>query len=180
MLMNMHWCTMFREHSFNLCWNVIMLFGCPCIHLHIILNFFRLVRQRRRWWWYRCLHSPGPHLLHAMTSAVPRQAEGSNPSSKALVNGDITFVTQNGWHWRTQPTLTYSVVFAGVHYVFDTTFSRTFSLLESQREFVERFQRKEQDNKSLPMMTSACPGIPKEALCVFLIYVSSLLVWPNL
>lgn len=98
MLMNMHWCTMFREHSFNLCWNVIMLFGCPCIHPHIILNFFRLVRQRRRWWWYRCLHSPGPHLLHAMTSAVLRQAEGSNPSSKALVNGDITFVTQNGWH----------------------------------------------------------------------------------
>ncbi|KAM9392831.1 cytosolic Fe-S cluster assembly factor narfl [Pholidichthys leucotaenia] len=46
----------------------------------------------------------------------------------------------------------------GVHHVFDTSFSRTFSLLESQREFVERFQRKEQDNKSLPMLTSACPG----------------------
>ncbi|KAM9345781.1 cytosolic Fe-S cluster assembly factor narfl [Symphorus nematophorus] len=46
----------------------------------------------------------------------------------------------------------------GVHYVFDTSFSRTFSLLESQREFVERFQRKEQDGKSLPMLTSACPG----------------------
>ncbi|XP_061830331.1 cytosolic Fe-S cluster assembly factor narfl [Nerophis lumbriciformis] len=42
----------------------------------------------------------------------------------------------------------------GVHYVFDTSFSRTFSLLESQREFVERFQK----NKALPMMTSACPG----------------------
>ncbi|XP_061701220.1 cytosolic Fe-S cluster assembly factor narfl [Syngnathoides biaculeatus] len=46
----------------------------------------------------------------------------------------------------------------GVHHVFDTSFSRTFSLLESQREFVERFQRKEQDGRSLPMMTSACPG----------------------
>ncbi|XP_061556217.1 cytosolic Fe-S cluster assembly factor narfl [Phycodurus eques] len=46
----------------------------------------------------------------------------------------------------------------GVHHVFDTSFSRTFSLLESQREFVERFQRKEQDSRSLPMMTSACPG----------------------
>ncbi|CAJ1076510.1 cytosolic Fe-S cluster assembly factor narfl [Xyrichtys novacula] len=46
----------------------------------------------------------------------------------------------------------------GVHYVFDTSFSRTFSLLESQREFVERFQRKEQDKNCLPMMTSACPG----------------------
>lgn len=49
---------------------------------------------------------------------------------------------------------------AGVHHVFDTSFSRTFSLLESQREFVERFQRKEQEKKSLPMMTSACPGDP--------------------
>uniref|UniRef100_A0A671YE67 Nuclear prelamin A recognition factor-like protein n=1 Tax=Sparus aurata TaxID=8175 RepID=A0A671YE67_SPAAU len=46
----------------------------------------------------------------------------------------------------------------GVHHVFETSFSRTFSLLESQREFVERFQRKEQDSKCLPMMTSACPG----------------------
>ncbi|XP_056258227.1 cytosolic Fe-S cluster assembly factor narfl [Seriola aureovittata] len=46
----------------------------------------------------------------------------------------------------------------GVHHVFDTSFSRTFSLLESQREFVERLQRKEQDSKALPMLTSACPG----------------------
>ncbi|XP_045884656.1 cytosolic Fe-S cluster assembly factor narfl [Micropterus dolomieu] len=46
----------------------------------------------------------------------------------------------------------------GVHHVFDTSFSRTFSLLESQREFMERFQRKEQDSKGLPMLTSACPG----------------------
>lgn len=46
----------------------------------------------------------------------------------------------------------------GVHHVFETSFSRTFSLLESQREFLERFLRKEQDSKSLPMLTSACPG----------------------
>ncbi|XP_062264727.1 cytosolic Fe-S cluster assembly factor narfl [Platichthys flesus] len=46
----------------------------------------------------------------------------------------------------------------GIHHVFDTSFSRTFSLLESQREFMERLQRKEQDSKALPMLTSACPG----------------------
>ncbi|XP_030194303.1 cytosolic Fe-S cluster assembly factor narfl [Gadus morhua] len=46
----------------------------------------------------------------------------------------------------------------GVHHVFDTGFSRTFSLLESQQEFLERFQRKEQDKSALPMLTSACPG----------------------
>uniref|UniRef100_A0A3B1IFP5 Nuclear prelamin A recognition factor-like n=1 Tax=Astyanax mexicanus TaxID=7994 RepID=A0A3B1IFP5_ASTMX len=46
----------------------------------------------------------------------------------------------------------------GVQYVFDTGFSRTFSLLESQREFLERFARKEEDKKALPMLASACPG----------------------
>ncbi|XP_012673808.1 cytosolic Fe-S cluster assembly factor narfl isoform X1 [Clupea harengus] len=46
----------------------------------------------------------------------------------------------------------------GVHYVFDTSFSRNFSLLESQREFIQRFQRKEEDKKALPMLASACPG----------------------
>ncbi|XP_027512462.1 cytosolic iron-sulfur assembly component 3 [Corapipo altera] len=46
----------------------------------------------------------------------------------------------------------------GVHYVFDTTFSRNFSLLESQREFVRRFRRQTEDRKALPMLASACPG----------------------
>uniref|UniRef100_A0A671M2G0 Nuclear prelamin A recognition factor-like n=1 Tax=Sinocyclocheilus anshuiensis TaxID=1608454 RepID=A0A671M2G0_9TELE len=46
----------------------------------------------------------------------------------------------------------------GVHHVFDTGFSRSFSLLESQREFLERFSRKEVDKKALPMLASACPG----------------------
>ncbi|NWW76455.1 NARFL factor, partial [Climacteris rufus] len=45
-----------------------------------------------------------------------------------------------------------------VHYVFDTTFSRNFSLLESQREFVRRFQQQAEDKKALPMLASACPG----------------------
>ncbi|NWR46509.1 NARFL factor, partial [Regulus satrapa] len=46
----------------------------------------------------------------------------------------------------------------GVHYVFDTTFSRNFSLLESQREFLRRFHRQAEDKKALPMLASACPG----------------------
>ncbi|KAF4792030.1 Cytosolic Fe-S cluster assembly factor NARFL [Turdus rufiventris] len=45
-----------------------------------------------------------------------------------------------------------------VHYVFDTTFSRNFSLLESQQEFVRRFRRRADDKKALPMLASACPG----------------------
>lgn len=46
----------------------------------------------------------------------------------------------------------------GVHYIFDTTFARNFSLLESQREFVRRFQRQNADPTSLPMLASSCPG----------------------
>ncbi|XP_063171107.1 cytosolic iron-sulfur assembly component 3 isoform X2 [Candoia aspera] len=46
----------------------------------------------------------------------------------------------------------------GVHFVFDTTFSRNFSLMESQREFLQRFQRRAEDKKALPMLAAACPG----------------------
>ncbi|XP_003417836.1 cytosolic iron-sulfur assembly component 3 isoform X4 [Loxodonta africana] len=46
----------------------------------------------------------------------------------------------------------------GVHYVFDTAFSRNFSLLESQREFVQRFQSQANSGQALPVLASACPG----------------------
>ena len=46
----------------------------------------------------------------------------------------------------------------GVHYVYDTTFSRNFSLIESQYEFVRRFKESQNVNSSLPMLASACPG----------------------
>jgi iron only hydrogenase large subunit-like protein len=42
----------------------------------------------------------------------------------------------------------------GVHHVFDTSFSRDISLLESQVEFVQRYRA----SSSLPMLASACPG----------------------
>jgi len=44
----------------------------------------------------------------------------------------------------------------GVHYIFDTSFSRHFSLMESAAEFVARY-RKTLD-APLPMLASACPG----------------------
>ncbi|XP_063790938.1 cytosolic iron-sulfur assembly component 3 [Pseudophryne corroboree] len=46
----------------------------------------------------------------------------------------------------------------GVHYVFDTSFSRNFSLLESQREFIRRYKRQKEEKTALPMLASACPG----------------------
>lgn len=46
----------------------------------------------------------------------------------------------------------------GVHYVFDTTIAASFSILESQREFVQRYRRKLHDANAMPMFTSSCPG----------------------
>lgn len=46
-----------------------------------------------------------------------------------------------------------------MHFVFDTAFSRNFSLLESQREFVRRFRGQADSTQALPMLASACPGV---------------------
>lgn len=47
----------------------------------------------------------------------------------------------------------------GVHQIFDTTFSRDFSLAESQQEFVRRLKgRRSGGKESIPMLASACPG----------------------
>ncbi|KAK2144898.1 hypothetical protein LSH36_721g01043 [Paralvinella palmiformis] len=46
----------------------------------------------------------------------------------------------------------------GVDYVFDTSFSRQFSLLESCKEFVSRYAERNTNPGALPMLTSACPG----------------------
>lgn len=45
-------------------------------------------------------------------------------------------------------------------YVFDTTFSREFSLIESQKEFVERYKQHQADPASVkfPILSSICPG----------------------
>lgn len=42
--------------------------------------------------------------------------------------------------------------------MFDTAFSRNFSLLESQREFMRRFRGQAGSKQTLPVLTSACPG----------------------
>ncbi|GAB6020369.1 hypothetical protein CHUAL_003078 [Chamberlinius hualienensis] len=43
----------------------------------------------------------------------------------------------------------------GADYVIDSTFGRSFSLIESQREFVARYQQPE---KSWPVLAGICPG----------------------
>ena len=48
----------------------------------------------------------------------------------------------------------------GAAYVFDTAFSREFSIIESQKEFVRRFRENaaSTSRSSLPVLTSICPG----------------------
>ncbi|XP_073900925.1 nuclear prelamin A recognition factor isoform X2 [Castor canadensis] len=46
----------------------------------------------------------------------------------------------------------------GVHYVFDMTIAADFSILESQKEFVRRYHQHSEEQRALPMLTSACPG----------------------
>lgn len=55
---------------------------------------------------------------------------------------------------------------AGVQYVFDTTLAAGFSILESQKEFIQRYRRRHHDSHALPMFTSSCPGKPSSLLCL--------------
>ncbi|XP_021096787.1 nuclear prelamin A recognition factor isoform X2 [Heterocephalus glaber] len=49
----------------------------------------------------------------------------------------------------------------GVHYVFDMAIAADFSILESQKEFVRRYHQHSDEQRALPMLTSACPGEPR-------------------
>ncbi|XP_061563959.1 nuclear prelamin A recognition factor [Cololabis saira] len=46
----------------------------------------------------------------------------------------------------------------GVQFVFDTTLAAGFSILETQKAFVQRYRRRHHDSHALPMFTSSCPG----------------------
>jgi len=49
----------------------------------------------------------------------------------------------------------------GVNYVVDTSFSRDFSIIESAKEFVNRYTEYYKNNNKqgvLPMISSSCPG----------------------
>ncbi|EPB83346.1 hypothetical protein HMPREF1544_09879 [Mucor circinelloides 1006PhL] len=51
--------------------------------------------------------------------------------------------------------------FLGAHHVFDTSFTQDLSLVESAREFVDRFKRYMQNGAPIhpvPMLASSCPG----------------------
>ncbi|XP_018094037.1 nuclear prelamin A recognition factor-like [Xenopus laevis] len=46
----------------------------------------------------------------------------------------------------------------GVHHVLDTTIAADFSILETQKDFIQRFRRQTQDEHAFPIFASACPG----------------------
>lgn len=65
--------------------------------------------------------------------------------------------TSVAWERKSNSVL-YLICSLGVHYVFDTTIAADFSLLESQKEFVQRYRQQNQEEHVLPMFSSACPG----------------------
>lgn len=46
----------------------------------------------------------------------------------------------------------------GAHYVLDSTFGREFALVETLRDFLERYARRNSDPVALPLLASSCPG----------------------
>ncbi|KAM6897075.1 nuclear prelamin A recognition factor isoform 1-T1 [Xenentodon cancila] len=46
----------------------------------------------------------------------------------------------------------------GVQFVFDTTLAAGFSILETQKAFIQRYRRRHHDSHAMPMFTSSCPG----------------------
>ncbi|XP_077491153.1 cytosolic Fe-S cluster assembly factor narfl isoform X2 [Amblyomma americanum] len=46
----------------------------------------------------------------------------------------------------------------GAHYVLDATFGREFALVETLRDFLERWARRSSDPAALPLLASSCPG----------------------
>lgn len=63
---------------------------------------------------------------------------------------------------------------SGVKYVFDTTLAASFSILESQREFIQRYRRRHSDVHAMPMFTSSCPGKLIPMSVVMFVHVSTM------
>lgn len=121
----------------------------------------------------RCIEAQGPGGLDLSTVAAFLCCEvrhgGHRGSTQAL-----RLPQRFRWARRIEPALKtlvemllssnrhvldYHVTFsAGVHYVFDTSVAAGFSILECQKEFVQRYRRKHHDSHALPMFTSSCPG----------------------
>lgn len=74
-----------------------------------------------------------------------------SPQSRASVAAKFKLSIQ-----ETAQKLTKYFKDLGVHYVFDITFARNFSLIEIQKEFVEKYSAS--PTKVTPLLTSACPG----------------------
>ncbi|EGW04386.1 cytosolic iron-sulfur assembly component 3 [Cricetulus griseus] len=102
-------------------------------------------------------HEELKRVLDANKVAAPSQQRlvvvSVSPQSRASLAARFQLDSSN-----TARKLTSFFKKIGVHFVFDTTFARNFSLLESQKEFVQRFRGQSNSKEALPMLASACPG----------------------
>ncbi|KAM6155540.1 cytosolic iron-sulfur assembly component 3 isoform 1-T1 [Rhynchocyon petersi] len=102
---------------------------------------------------------------HEELRKVLRANKAGGPSSQKLVVVSVSpqSVASLAARFQLNPTdtarkLTSFFKKLGVHFVFDTAFSRNFSLIESQHEFLQRFRSRTNGGQALPLLTSACPG----------------------
>lgn len=120
-----------------------------------------------------CIEAQGPGGLNLSTVAAFLCCEVWHGSHRGSIQA-LRLPQRFRWARRIKPALKtlvemllslnkhvldYHINFsAGVHYVFDTSLAAGFSILECQKEFVQRYRRKHHDSHALPMFTSSCPG----------------------
>ncbi|XP_004705841.1 cytosolic iron-sulfur assembly component 3 [Echinops telfairi] len=102
---------------------------------------------------------------HGELRKVLRENGAAAPGQQKLVVASVSpqSVASLAARFQLKPTDTARKLTAffkkiGVHRVFDTAFSRNFSLLESQREFVRRYRSQPDTRQALPVLAATCPG----------------------
>ncbi|XP_005110158.1 cytosolic Fe-S cluster assembly factor narfl [Aplysia californica] len=112
-----------------------------------------LISQQSQDELYRVLHENAAHAETGDPSQEKVVVVSVSPQARASLAAKFKLSSETAGK-----KLTAFFKRLGVHYVFDTTFARNFSLIESCHEFIRRYQALETDKKSLPMLASACPG----------------------
>ncbi|KAJ3156097.1 hypothetical protein HDU86_004065 [Geranomyces michiganensis] len=115
---------------------------------------------------YEVLKANQLALQEARTEDVRVVVVSVSPQSRASMAAKYNLSPLDVW----KRLLWFFKTFLGVHYVFDTAFSRDFALIESAKEFVRRYRAHHAQTQPdaaagqsgvrpvLPMLASACPG----------------------
>ncbi|KAG8184772.1 hypothetical protein JTE90_019368 [Oedothorax gibbosus] len=112
-----------------------------------------LITQQSQEELYRVIGENAKHEMNNEMDKVKTLVVSISPQSRASLAARYKLDIQTA-----SKKLTSFFQNLGVKYVLDTTLTREFSLIESQKEFIRRFKSKDTQPGSLPMLSSACPG----------------------